>query len=186
MAPEVLAVALLEIGLAVIEVLLYITTVVAFLLWLYRSHENLPAFGIRKNTLEYSSGWAVGSFFVPFVTLVVPYRAIKEVWSKSVPNSADLFPHPSPPGFFPLWWAAWLLTNFVGQAYLRLSWSGRLSPEASSVWATVTSVLNILAAMLVIMVIREIDRQQLESAKLIPNEQMSPGLPPPPPVLVTA
>ena len=80
--PEVLAVGLLEIGLAIFEVLLYIATVVAFLLWLYRSHENLPSFGVRKNTLEYSSGWAVGSFFVPFVTLVVPYRAIKEMWTR--------------------------------------------------------------------------------------------------------
>lgn len=183
--PEVLVVALLEIGLAVFEVLLYIATVVAFLLWLYRSHENLPSFGVRKNSLEYSSGWAVGSFFVPFVTLVVPYRAIRELWSKSVPHAADLFPHPSPPAFFPLWWAAWLINNFVGQAYLRLSWGEKLSPESSALFGAVTAVLNILAAILAIMVIREIDRQQLESAKLIPNEMLSPGLPPPPPVLGT-
>jgi hypothetical protein len=161
--PEVLVVALLQLGLAVILVLLYLATVVAFLLWLYHSHENLPSFGIRKNNLEYSSAWAVGSFFVPFVTLVVPYRAIKELWSKSVPNSADLFPHPSPPGFFPLWWAAWLITNFAGQTYLRLSWGNRLSQEASSVFGALTSVLNILAAILAIMVIREIDRQQLRA-----------------------
>jgi hypothetical protein len=181
--PEVLVVALLEIGLAIFEVLLYVATVVAFLLWLYRSHENLPSFGVRKNTLQYSSGWAVGSFFVPFVTLVVPYRAIKELWSKSVPNSAELFSQPSPPGFFPLWWGAWLLTNFAGQTYLRLTWGGKLSPQESALFGAVTSLLNILAAVLAIMVVREIDRQQLESAKLIPSELLSPGLPPPPPVL---
>jgi hypothetical protein len=183
--PEVLVVALLQLGLAVFQVLLYIATIVAFLLWLYRSYENLPSFGIRKNSLKYSSGWAVGSFFVPFVSLVIPYRAVKELWNKSLPNSGDLFSDLSPPGFFPLWWAAWLITNFAGQTYLRLSWRGELSPEASAVFGAVIDVINILAAILVIMVIREIDRQQIESAKLIPSELVSPGLPPPPPVLGT-
>jgi hypothetical protein len=180
--PEVLAVALLQFGLAVIEVAVYIATIVVFLMWLYRSYENLPSFGVRRNTLKYSSGWAVGSFFVPFVSLVIPYRAVKELWNKSVPNSGDLFSDLGPPGFFPLWWAAWLISNFANQTYIRLFWRDELSAEASAVFGIVTSLFHILAAILAIMVVREIDRQQIESAKLIPSEMVSPG-PPPPPVL---
>lgn len=183
--PEVLVVALLQLGLAVIQVLLYIATIVAFLLWLYRSYENLPSFGVRKNSLKYSSGWAVGSFFVPFVSLVIPYRAVKELWNKSVPNSGELFRDLGPPAFFPLWWAAWLISNFAGQTYLRLSWNEKLSQEASAVFGAVTSVFDILASILAIMVVREIDRQQIESAKLIPSELVGPGPPPPPPVIGT-
>ena len=178
--PGVLVVALLELGLAVIEVVVYIATIVVFLMWLYRSYENLPSFGVRRNTLKYSSGWAVGSFFVPFVSLVIPYRAVKELWNKSVPNSGNLFSDLGPPGFFPLWWAAWLISNFANQTYLRLSWQNELSIEASALFGIVTSILDIAAAVLAIMVVREIDRQQTESAKLIPGQLVSLGPPPPP------
>ena len=178
--PGALAVALLELGLAVIEVAVYIATIVVFLMWLYRSYENLPSFGVRRNTLKYSSGWAVGSFFIPFVSLVIPYRAVKELWNKSVPNSGDLFSDLGPPGFFPLWWAAWLISNFASQTYLRLSWRNELSTEATAVFGIVTSILDIAAAVLAMMVVREIDRQQIESAKLIPGKLVSLGPPPPP------
>ncbi len=41
-------------------------------------------------------------------------------------------------------------------------------------------MLDILAAILALMVVREIDKQQTESAKLIPGEVSGPQLPPPP------
>ena len=86
--PLSLAIALLVLGFGLLTVIVYIATVVFFLMWLYRAHENLQAFGVRKNQLEYSSGWAVGSFFVPFVSLVVPYRAIRELWQGAYRNRA--------------------------------------------------------------------------------------------------
>lgn len=179
--PQVLAVALLQLGLGLMQVAVYIATIVAFLLWLYRSYENLPSFGVRRNNIKYSSGWAVGSFFVPFVSLVVPYRAMKELWNKSVPNSGDMFSDPGPPGFFPLWWAVWLVSNFANQAYFRLSWRGQLTAEVSATLGVLTGILDILAAILAIMVVREIDKQQTESSKLIAPPALidQPPLPPP-------
>lgn len=178
--PELLIFGLLLLGLGLIQVAVYIATVVAFLMWLYRSYENLPNFCVRRNDIQYSSGWAVGSFFIPFVNLVVPYRAVKELWSKSVPNSLEMFSEPAPPPLFPLWWAAWLISNFANNIYLRFSWRGQLTPEVDATLGVFTGLLDILAAILAIMVVREIDKQQTESAKLIPRESMNPQLPPPP------
>ena len=81
---------------------IYIATVIVFLMWLYRSCNNLRALGFGRRQISYSPGWAVGSFFVPFVNLVVPYRAVRELWQKSEPPSSDLsFSYSiSPPGFF--------------------------------------------------------------------------------------
>jgi hypothetical protein len=183
--PQVLAVAFLQLGLGLMQVAVYIVTIVAFLMWLYRSYENLPSFGVRRNNIKYSSGWAVGSFFVPFVSLVVPYRAMKELWNKSVPNSEEMFSDLGPPGFFPLWWAVWLVSNFANQLYFRLSWRGQLTAEVSATFGVLTGILDILAAILAIMVVREIDRQQTESAKLIPTRLMG-SQPPPPPTLEPA
>jgi hypothetical protein len=114
-----IVIALLVLGLAVLEIGVYIATIVFFLMWLYRSYENLPAFGVRRGDIEYSSGWAVGSFFVPIVLLIIPYRAIRELWRKSVPNQSNMFREMSPPAFFPLWWATWLVNLVIGQIYMR-------------------------------------------------------------------
>jgi hypothetical protein len=178
--PVVLAVGLLEIGVGLLQIVVYIATVVVFLMWLYRAYENLPSFGIPRSDIKYSSGWAVGSFFIPFVSLVVPYRAVKELWNKSVPHAHRMFGDLSVPGFFPLWWAVWLISNFANQAHLRLEFRESITPETSYIFGIVTGLIDILSALLAIMVVREIENQQTESSKLISQQQMDPQPPAPP------
>lgn len=175
-----LVLALFAIGLGLLEIVVYIATAVFFLMWLYRSHENLTAFGVRKNSLQYSSGWAVGSFFVPFANLVIPYRAIKELWRKSVPNTDSMFMELSPPAFFPLWWAFWLLSNFADRIYFRMSWRENASSDVTASVGILAGVLSIAAALLVLMVVREIERQQVESSRLLANTSSLPKPPAPP------
>ena len=172
-----IVIALLVMGLALLEIGVYIATIVFFLMWLYRSFENLPAFGVPRNSIKHSSGWAVGSFFIPFVSLVVPYRAVRELWNKSVPNSGTMFGDQSPPAFFPIWWAAWLLSTITSNVYLRLSFSDQLSREADATLGAVTAALSIVAAFFAIKVVNEIDKQQIESSKLMAH-QFGPQTPP--------
>lgn len=172
--PVPIIIALMEGGVALFSLGVYIATIVFFLMWIYRSNENLPAFGTSSS---YSSGWAVGSWFIPFVSLVIPYRATKELWNKSVPNAGTMFSHLSPPAFFPIWWTFWLLSNFASNAYLRLSFSEQLSPEVDAMLGALTSILSIVAALFAIKVVAEIDKQQTESSKLIPHEIFSPTPP---------
>ena len=171
--PAIIILALMEGGVALMELAIYIATIVVFLMWMYRSYENLPAFGIPRGSIAYSSGWAVGSFFIPFVSLVVPYRAMKELWNKSVPNSGTMFSALSPPAVFPIWWAFWLLSNIASNVYLRLSFNDQLSSEADAVFGAATSALSIVAALFAIKVVGEIDKQQTASAGLIGQEVVS-------------
>ena len=182
--PSILVVALLELGLSFVELAVFVATAVVFLMWLYRSYENLPNFGVPRNQIQYSSGWAVGSFFIPFVSLVVPYRAMRELRTKSLPNYREFLSDPGPPAFFPLWWAAWLVSNFMNQLNFRLSWREQVSPEAAAAIGIVSGMLDILAAILALMVVKEIDKQQTESEKLIPREVLG-AQPPPPPAMET-
>lgn len=178
--PLVILFTLFEAGLALGTVVIYVATIVVFLMWLYRSHENLAAFGVSKRDLQYSSGWTVGSFFVPFVSLVVPYRAIKELWRKSVPYSSGMFSELSPPAFFPLWWALWLISNISNQIYFRLTLRGDLPANVSAILEIFTGVVDIFSAILAIMVVREIQKQQRESSKLIQAQEINTQPPPPP------
>ena len=181
--PLTLAIALLVLGIGLLTAIVYIATVVLFLMWLYRAHENLQAFGVRKNQLEYSSGWAVGSFFVPFVSLVVPYRAIRELWRKSVPESSNMFGSISPPGFFPVWWGFWIVSNFMEQLSFRMTWNEKVSTEVSATVGVISGILGMIAAFLAIQVVREIEKQQTESSRLL-NVQSSTPNPPAPPEFV--
>jgi Domain of unknown function (DUF4328) len=178
--PVTLGIGLLAILLALAQIVVYIATVTLFLMWVYRTHENLAAFGVPKHQLQYSSGWAVGSFFVPFANLVIPYRAIKELWRKSVPNQTSMFGEISPPGFFPAWWGFWIASNIASQIYFRLSWREQVASDATETIGVIGSVLSVIAAALAVQVVREIQRQQVESSKLIPAQPafVSPPAPP--------
>ncbi len=174
-----LVAALLLMGLGLLQILILITTIVFFLMWLYRSYENLRAFGNPPNTIDYSSGWAVGSFFVPFVNLVVPYRAIKELWRKSEPYNLQSFGAVSPPAWFPLWWAFWLISNIADNAYFRLTWRGNASRETLGIVGIAADGLGIIAAILAVVVIGEIDqRQQAASKSMALGQPSEPPLPP--------
>ena len=50
------------------------------LLWIHRAHSNLREQNID---ISYSPGWAVGSYFVPFANLLVPFRAMRELYNRS-------------------------------------------------------------------------------------------------------
>jgi len=164
----------------------FVATVVVFMIWLYRACNNLPAFGANRRYIGYSPGWAVGSFFVPFANLVVPYRAIKELWQKSVPADAEGFSYAiSPPGFFAAWWGFWIISNFAANAYFRMT-AAEAPREVTAIVGIVSEVLSVAAAGFAIMVVRDIDRRQQEASKNLPASHGWPSPPPPPDFLSQA
>lgn len=78
-------------------------------LWIYRAHANLFAFGLPG--LAYSPGWSVASLFVPFVNLVVPMRAMRELWNRS--HGEDEYQSAAEVPVVSAWWAC-----FVGGVFL--------------------------------------------------------------------
>lgn len=176
--PAGVAIALLVFLVSVVELIIYVATVILFAMWLYRAYDNLRAFDPSRR-LDHSPGWAVGSFFIPFVNLVVPYRAVKEVLQKSGPRDEALLAEPGPPGWFPIWWAFWLLSSFAGNLAMRLSFNESVPESTVTVISIVASGLSIIAAVFAYLVVDDIDkRQEATSAKLGLGKY---AMPPPPP-----
>jgi hypothetical protein len=173
------AVLVLYLLLTLLGFAVFVATAIGFLMWLHRSASYLTAFGYWKSQ-GYSPAWTVGSFFVPFVNLYVPYQATKYVWQTSRPANSQSFSFvTSPPGFFPAWWGFWLASNFATNIHFRMS--GREGMRATSaVVGIVSEVLSIAAVGFAIEVIKEIDRRQEETLQhLIPTNRF-PAPPPPP------
>ncbi|MEX0641473.1 MAG: DUF4328 domain-containing protein [Pirellulales bacterium] len=150
----------------------YLATVIAFCLWIYRAHANLPALGAMQ--LKYSPGWAVGSFFVPILNLFRPYQIAKEIDLHSDPSST---PASSP--LIGLWWAAFLIANFAGQA------AGRMTLRANTPFEIISadyvqigsSATSVLAAILAILVVHRISRNQETLFSLWKTQEDNPTTP---------
>lgn len=113
---------------AILQFFVYASTAVAFLMWFSRVHKNLPSLGARE--LKYSSGWAVGGFFVPFLNLVRPLQVMREIWHGSDPagvsreSAADGRPITNQlgtPALVVIWWVLFLISGLLDRIALRES-----------------------------------------------------------------
>jgi hypothetical protein len=148
----------------IFTMIVYVATVIVFLIWIHRAHKNLAAFDTAG--LEYSPGWAVGGFFVPFLNLIRPFQVMREIWKASDPDvdydNANSWQYSSTSPLLAAWWGTWIVSNILG----RLVFS--FSKDAKSIEALLnltylsiaSDVVNLIPAALVIIIVRSIERRQ--------------------------
>jgi uncharacterized membrane protein YgcG len=149
-----------SVGLA--QLVLTILAGIAFLLWFSRAYRNVIAMGIRRP--RYGTRWAVGSWFVPFVNLVIPKKASNDIDRGSDPEMAygdpDFAARPVSP-LLHWWWAAWLLAGFLSRgAGGSANTAQDVSTEAT--FYIVADIVDVIAAALAIAVILRITRRNEE------------------------
>lgn len=143
--------------------------------WIYRAAWNLRHLGAKR--LEFSPGWALGWYFVPFANLVMPYRAMKEIWLASL-SPRDW--QPGPAGLLPLWWGLWLIGGVLGHISMRLTLRAEtLEQMRAAEWAGVAQcALSVPLALVFIHIARTVSAMQ--------DRQSAAAEPPPVPVQFTA
>jgi len=157
----------------ILQLLSYVLTAVFFLVWIHRAYRSLPSLGVRRR--QYSTGWAVGGFFVPFLNLVRPYEIVKEIWKGSNPDSAvpddpsanlpfTVGQYTSKSPLIGVWWGFWILSNIVSNAIFRFSSRANTAEELLTwSWVSLASyLLWIVAGVLAILVVKAIDAMQEE------------------------
>ena len=142
--------------LAAIRIVFYIATVIVFLVWFYRVHANQRPLSAEKTT--YSSGWAVGFWFVPILNLVRPVQIAQEIWRNSNPDSDASGNSP----LVGLWWAMWLVCNVANNIAARMMWNSNTpaSLQAGSAADMIAGALTALATLLAFAVVSAIDARQ--------------------------
>jgi hypothetical protein len=179
---------LMFIGLStILRIGAFILTIVFFLIWVHRAYSNLSP--LKARNIEFSPGWAVGWWFIPFANLVKAYQVMRELWTASDPDldeRLDFMPAGSSSNsVLGFWWGTYL----VGNVILRIS--DKQFDAATSQYKTAillyligSSVLIVSAALLIILVSDITNRQLQRKAKL---ETIGYGneLPPPPPTFAS-
>ncbi len=137
--------------------LAFAASVILVAMWIHRGHRNLHEYGL--DGLEFTPGWAVGWYFIPFANLIKPYQAMRELWNAST-GAGETFSSEAP-GFLKAWWGTWLAGNIIGNISSRTADS--LDPSVLQLSATLgalSGALTIAAAWLLLRLIREITEGQ--------------------------
>jgi hypothetical protein len=74
----------------------------------YRLMKNAHAFGGDQDLI--SPGWAVGWYFVPFANLVMPMRAVGQIWRTTFDRRGEPEKKSAVIGW---WWASWLISGVM-------------------------------------------------------------------------
>lgn len=173
-----------------IEIAMNLVLAITFLSWMHRAHANLPALGARE--LQFTPGWAVGWWFVPFANLVKPCQIASEIWRASDPDTVGQSGSAwkSAPGSILIggWWLMFLLARFASRFLGMGGKSIQTLDDALNLTAggIVVELICIAAAVLAILVVhRTNDRQEFKHDRLrngdsSPPPQYSPAFLPPP------
>jgi len=138
---------------------------VVFLMWINRAHKNLPPLGATN--LRFTSGWAVGWFFVPIMSLFRPYQVVSEIMRASSPNAnmvdSNSWRELPTPAIVGWWWALFLISNFIGQIGFQMVFGGEeLSEWLLFLYATMSwEALDVVAGIpITILLVRRISQFQ--------------------------
>lgn len=101
---------------ALVQIAVAVVSGVVILTWLYRASRQVRALGATN--LQYTPGWTVGWFFIPVLSLWVPYQAVRELWEAS--NDPSRRPRGEGCALLGWWWTLWLANAFVSQALWRM------------------------------------------------------------------
>jgi hypothetical protein len=160
---------LLTWGLGIAWLIIFITTGVLFIIWLFQAHRSDR---MTPLNLEHASGWAIGGWFVPILGLWRPYQMVREVRQGAV---AGVYP---PAGVLPWWWAAFLVSNLVNWVAAGIGNTDSDRPRRLleglrdfALAGLVADVVTVVAGLLAFLVVRG-------TTQLVADSPHAPPLPP--------
>ncbi len=142
---------------------LYIVSIVLFLNWFRRAYGNLHRIPVIN--LEYSETMAVWSFCIPIVSLYRPYKITKEIVKKTRNILTEILPEyksASKQTILEFWLALFLIANYVGQFALKSIFKDDTIEQmiTSTQAYMVSDFLDIIAAILTLMMIKQISQDE--------------------------
>lgn len=136
--------------------LAFVGSVIFVSMWIYRAHANLRAAGIET---EFSPGWAVGWYFIPFMSLFKPFQAMRELW-----NSSHMLPTDfggEAPGEVKIWWGCFIAGNML--SYVSMRMTGFAGENASSPGlgiGALGTLFTVASAWHLLHIVRKVDQAQ--------------------------
>jgi hypothetical protein len=146
------------VGLAVLGA--FVFSAVFFGIWIHRASRNLR--GLGRSGMKFSPAGCVGWFYVPFLNLVRPVRAMSELWRASDSDEASdgmgWMGFGTSTGLLAAWWGTWIIGNVITNVSVRLDGAG------SSGVGLMASGIMAVCAVACILLMRGISSRQAQLA----------------------
>jgi hypothetical protein len=152
------------VGVSVLLTLASLATVfVLLVIWMWRIAKNNELLG--RVDPRFRPGWTIGGWFVPLASLVIPVMVMQDLWRGTDPAS-----RPGDPTWRSArrsavvgwWWVAYLVSflRFAGSGSEAVTRSELETLRTTDTVAVVGSIASIVAAILLVKVVRSISRRQ--------------------------
>ena len=161
-----------QILIGLLVMVLAVALIIMICRWIFRAGWNVRHLGAKR--LEISPGMAVGWYFVPFANLVMPFRAMREIWLASHdPLSWREASVPLITG----WWVLWLVAGVVNNIAFRAALSAETLQQLNTTEMISIGgyVLSMGASLLFMRVVQGVQRAQDRA-----QGQVQPAQTPPP------
>jgi hypothetical protein len=144
---------------------------IVWLVWQHRTHAALHRKGVGG--LSFSSGWAVGWWFIPVASLWKPFQVNREAWKAS--GGGDGWQTRPTWPLIGAWWGVYVLSNVLNVVAGAVPADADVGSYIAFDYVSIAGDLTgVLAAGLAITLVRSI------AARLTALEEAGPPLPPRP------
>ena len=148
----------------ILLVVFYIISVVTFILWFRRAYFNLHT---KANNLEYTEGWAAGSWFIPIVNLFRPYRIMNELYletQKILSQSNPKYKTIVSTQFVGIWWTLWIISHIINNISNKIALKAKTIEDlsTSSFVSILASTTSIILAAITIKVIYDYSKIEID------------------------
>jgi hypothetical protein len=159
----------LQTGISALQVLLMLVTYVLSGVCIHRVAVNVRALGARG--LDDTPGWAIGWYFVPFMCLQRPFRAMQQIWLAS--ESPLRWQKLSTPLLLRIWWGLWLAMSIHGGLAMHglgvhHSVQELIGRESMLIFGQVLEIAAPISFLLVVIRLSRLQIRQYDTAEATP------------------
>lgn len=165
---------LLTILISIPQSVIQIITGIVFLYWFRRAYWNLHQ--LPNTHCESGDSMAVWGFIIPFISLFKPPQIMKEIWLKSqqyiIIRRAD-YPIRRTNYLIGLWWAIFIIINFVGRFAIRSAFKENDSIDGligSTVMYMIADFLDIPGSIITWFLINDVKKVEADLHKVVQEE----------------
>lgn len=147
----------------IIRLIIFVVSGILILKWIYRANFNARQLGAYE--MQFTPGWSIGWYFIPFANLWKPYQAMKEIWKAST-NPQD-WKSQAVPSLLGWWWFFWIVSNMFGNASFRMALKADQINEliALNVVTLISDVTEIPLSLIVLAMVSKIYEMQMSHYK---------------------
>jgi hypothetical protein len=151
----------------IVQLGIYITSIVFFLNWFRRAYGNLHRLGISY--LKHKETMAVWSWFIPIIVLFRPVQIMNEIWTETqekIKKYDSSYFIKSGGLIIGLWWTLFIISNFIGRYVLKTAFKQDTIEQLieASQAVMISDFMQIPEALLVILIVFQFSKIEVKLA----------------------